>query len=664
MYSIILNPFPSGGSILHDPTKNIFVSAPKLVMEDNCAGSLEFDIPPDHALINDVKRLQCIVSVYRDGTEIWCGRPVEENTSFFGVKHVYCEGLLSALHDSVQPQAEYHDQSVSTWLGKLLGKHNSQISPTYRWRPYFDIGIVTVEDNLYRYTNYETTLQCINEKLISRIGGHLRMRRNNTSSQGYRYYLDYLKDYPKTSQQTIRFGQNLLDYAKNFDSSDFCTVLLPLGARLEGESGIDALEKYLDVASVNGGSLYVQNNALVNLYGKITKVVKWDDVTISSNLLSKARQYLNEMQYDNMQLEIKAVDFHLADPGVEAIDLLDEIRVVSEPHGLDRYFPVTKMEIPLDDPANMVLTLGNVVKTSLTSQNNSRMEQIKADIEAKTPASTVLKQAEARATQLITTGELGGNVVVLPNELYIADNTDITKAKKLWRWNIQGLGYSSNGRNGPFGLAMTMDGRINASYILTGTMYADRIKGGTLTLGGLNNTSGIMVVKDASGIIIGQWDSSGISIKRGTFSTESGGKKITLASGQMQILWGEEEIGNIGTNKIQGTQNQGLVFDLDPTGEYMAWAAKASNSESTYNIKLLYANKDIYNASNKKIYEAGMLTAGCPLNMNYYPFKNWKWTDADGSEISGSSTDMHVTNGSNNYVIHFYRGICTGWDWA
>lgn len=668
MYTIILNPYVSGGSILHDPKKNIFLTSPRLVMEENCAGSLEFDIPPDHPQINNVRRLKCAVSVYRDGEEIWCGRPVEEQTSFLGMKHVYCEGLLSALHDTIQEPGEYHDNSVTQWITTLLSRHRAQIDPTYHYRPFFYPGIIDVEDNLYRYTNYETTLECINEKLIERLGGHLRMRRYDTSTlQGYSFYLDYLKDYPKTSQQVIRFGQNLLDYVKNFDSADFCTVLVPLGATLEGESDIDALEKYLDVSSKNGGSIYVQNDSLVNLYGKIVKVVRWEDVTTASELLSKAKAYLAEMQYDNMQLEVTAVDFHLADSGVDAIDLLDEIRVVSPPHGLDRYFPVTRMEIPLDDPANMVLTLGSAVKTSLTTQTNSKAEQLKAQIDAKKPASTILKQAEARATQLITTGELGGNVITLPNEQYIADSTDIATAKRLWRWNINGLGYSSNGRNGPYSLAITMNGEINASFITTGSLSANRIYGGTLTLGGQDNKNGQIIVKDATNKTIGSWSSRGIEILRGSLSTENtesnGTRKAVINYGQMRIYWDDVKIGHVGANYMVGTKNQGIVFDLDPDGEYMTWAVKRTESE-TYKMKLTYASKDLYNSAGDKVYDADTLHVECPLNMCWHPLKNWQWVNGNNEEIAGSSSDMHVTNASGRaYVIHFYRGVCTGWEW-
>lgn len=531
MYTVRLN---YDKNLIHDPSIGLFLTNPHLVMEENCAGSFEFDMPPDHPQINAVKRLKCEISVYRDSEEIWAGRPVEETTNFYGVKHVYCEGLLSALFDTTQPPSERHDITVIDFMDAMLKIHNSQITPTYRWRPFFRAGIVTVKENLYRYTNFEETLTCINEKLVKRLCGHLRMRRKD-GNDPFNFLLDYLKDYPTQSTQVIRFGQNLLDYSKNFDASGLATVIVPLGARQE-EKDIEALEKYLDVASVNGGSIYVQDDALVELYGKIVKVVHWDDITTAKELLKKAKLYLSEMQYENMQLEVKAVDFHLADENVPAINLLDEIRVVSAPHGLDKFFPVTKLDIQLDQPENTIITLGTVVKTSLTTQTNDRSNEIKALVDSYVPPSEILTQAKNQATQLIESGALGGHVVVLPNEIYISDSDDISVAEKQWRWNLKGLGYRASKKD-EFGLAMTMDGSIVADYITTGLMSADRIRGGSLKLGGGSYKNGILYMYDADGVEIGRWSKGGLNVKKGTIT----GSTITVggqgnASGRLRIV--------------------------------------------------------------------------------------------------------------------------------
>lgn len=61
----------------------------------------------------------------------------------------------------------------------------------------------------------------------------------------------------------------------------------------------------------------------------------------------------------------------------------------------------------------------------------------------------VLEAAVEKATELLTEFN-GGYVVKKDGELFISDNADIDKAEHIWRWNINGLGYSSNGIKGPF----------------------------------------------------------------------------------------------------------------------------------------------------------------------------------------------------------------------
>ena len=88
-----------------------------------------------------------------------------------------------------------------------------------------------------------------------------------------------------------------------------------------------------------------------------------------------------------------------------------------------------------------------------------------------------LNEAVENATALIT-GANGGHVRFIYDannelsEIVIMDTTSTDTATKVWRWNSGGLGYSSNGYNGPYTLAITQDGAIVANFITTGTLDA------------------------------------------------------------------------------------------------------------------------------------------------------------------------------------------------
>ena len=302
MYSI----YADGVCIYNDvfSLDNMKVVNPKLTLEDSAAGSLEMTLPPTNAAYDTIVRMVTDISVKKNGEEIWAGRALSESRDFWNNRVLYCEGELAFFNDSVQPPAEYAGKSVREYLDQLIAVHNGQVGENRR----FAIGAVTVVDEAFPtyYTNYGKTLESLNA-LAEAYGGHLRVRK----ADGVRY-LDYLKDYPDTCSQVIQFGSNLLDFVRNWDSAEYATAIVPLGNRLD-DSPIEALDAYLTVESVNGGSLYVQSDEAVARHGWIAKTVNWDDVSDPQVLLEKAREYLADLQFDNLELELSALDLHYLD---------------------------------------------------------------------------------------------------------------------------------------------------------------------------------------------------------------------------------------------------------------------------------------------------------------------------------------------------------------
>ena len=107
-----------------------------------------------------------------------------------------------------------------------------------------------------------------------------------------------------------------------------------------------------------------------------------------------------------------------------------------------------------------------------------KLDQIQNEI-SDMPGS-ILEAAKENATNLINSG-FGGHVRVYPDRILIMDTKDEMTAKKVWQWNINGLGYSSRGINGPYETAITNDGRIVADFITTGTLTGNLVRGGEVT---------------------------------------------------------------------------------------------------------------------------------------------------------------------------------------
>lgn len=547
------------------------VISPKLTLEDNAAGSLTMKLPQKNVGYGSIARMTTDISVQKDGVEIWAGRVLSESMDFYNNRDLYCEGELAYFNDSTQPPAEFSGQSIRAYLEELIRVHNSKVGANRQ----FSIGAVTMVDENFPtyYTNNDKTLAILNT-LIEKYGGHMRVRKVD----GVRY-LDYLAEYPDTCSQVIQFGSNMIDFTKQWDSTEFATVIVPLGNRLD-DSPIEALDAYLTVESVNNGSMYVKSDEAFAAYGWIEKVVTWNDVSDPVVLLEKAKAYLRDLQFDNMELELSALDLHYLDVSIEAVKLLDEIRVISRPHGLDRMFPVTKLEIPLDNPDQTQFKLGTTVKTSLSSVNNQTSAAILQKIDDLPKAHSILKEAKENATHIMNMATTGYITITKDDygseTLYISNIRDYTKADKLWKWNMNGLGYSNDGGK-TFGLAITMDGSIVADYITTGVLNANVIRAGVLKdYGGnfsLDFTTGKLTMKKGS-INIGNGnftvdEEGNLYARRGTFAgTLSGAKgtfggQLVAASGDFKgVVQASDFLDRYGNSMMTGSKFSSDYLDL------------------------------------------------------------------------------------------------------
>lgn len=118
------------------------------------------------------------------------------------------------------------------------------------------------------------------------------------------------------------------------------------------------------------------------------------------------------------------------------------------------------------------LELGEQLSNFATQQLNVNKNIDKLKSENK----NLLNEAKEAATEMLKNA-LGGYVVKTQSEIFIMDTDDTATAERVWRWNLNGLGYSSTGINGPYETAITQDGTIVADFIKTGTMSLDRIEG-------------------------------------------------------------------------------------------------------------------------------------------------------------------------------------------
>lgn len=531
------------------PLEELRLVSPKLELADNSAGSFSFSMRPSNRGYDLIQKMITTITVYKNGVEKWSGRPLSVEEDFWKNRKVFCEGELAFLNDTSQPPAEYHNMTVRGMLAKFIEIHNSKVSDDKK----FTVGTVTVEDpndSLYRYTNFENTLECISDKLVNRLDGHIRIRKSN----GVRY-IDYLADSDHTTSQTIEFGKNLLDYNKTFKMEDYATVIVPLGERLD-ESPIEVLDAYLTVESVNDGSIYVKNEEGIAQFGWIEKIVHWDDVTEPARLLTKGRNYLSDLQFEDVSLEVKAVDLNIMDISAEDIDILDKVRAISKPHGMDRYFLVSKMSIPLDKPDDMTFTLGTTYTASLTAANNQASTEVNKKIENSIVTASGISKNQIsyynndiqRLTALMAQSFGSFKTEEKQDDgssiYYIHDKKELDESVKIWKYTADGFVVSDDGGQ-TWKAGLDASGNAVMNVLSAVGIQADWVKAGTI--------EGRVVAKDLvmqGGSIDITTDSEErdcIKLKYGDFSLELSPGSINVNSkfsdGQRQSC----SIGSLGS---------------------------------------------------------------------------------------------------------------------
>lgn len=666
---------------------------PKLDLSDNSAGSLEITLPIGNAGYKKLERLSSEIIVKRDQEEIWAGRIISEKINFQNSRVLTCEGEFAYFNDTTQPPTEYNEIDVYSFILALINEHNSKVEENKQ----FEIGSITVQETISRVTDNETTMEAFKDHLIDKLGGHMRVRRVYDEDGKLHKYVDYLKDYPNTNGQTIRFGENLLDFTRNWDMSEYATVLMPRGAKLD-ESPIESVDAYLDVSSVNGGSRYVTNEEGIKRFGWIELVVDFEDITEPEELLQKAKEYLEDEQFDDVVIDVSAVDLRYLSKDTLPINLLDNVRCISRPHGMDRIFPVTELSIQLDNPANSTYTLGDTSKEStLTASTRAANAEILERIKSIPNEKTILDKAQDNATSIINMATQGYITVIKnqngseylaissenANDAYYPSLHQWKPDTKLWKWSINGLGYSKDGGR-TFGTAITMDGAFVADFITTGNMSADRIrtgilqdekgntnwnlstgeidiKKGSITLGiSSEYPDGLFSVDDYGYLKCERGKIGGYAITAYSIYNDA----LTLDSFGLSFNDKAEKVGSFSTQYWNlSPSNKGICMAIEEDVSYIAWT-QYSSEYARHMTKMLYTSVDLETEDHDYIL-ANTITFGAEIDLSFsdrfiYRVRNTEYhniTLVDSDTGKPKLVRMQSADGNSHWDVYVCGGM-------
>ena len=371
--------------ILYDPRladEKLIVRDPSVKLAVSKAGEMSFTVDAEHPYLSNLRRMSGLVELL-DGTfPIYRGRITSDTKDFYGAHKIETEGIMAVLNDSIIPPFNFpedfaEDDSykaaaasgnvVDFFFRWILAQHNSQVSTEQQIKP----GVCTVTDSNNYITRsseeYATAMSTISDKLVeSALGGYLLIRYEDDGN-----YLDYYAALPLTNTQSVEFAENLLDISSETDGTNIYTAILPEGkdgltieAMPDGDLTDDLVKYGLTIYSKSG----------VATYGRITRHIKWDDVTVAANLQTKAKAALSDNGLSMPEtITCKAVDLGWQD-GIQHFRVGRMTALFSTPHGYSASYPLMELEPDILDPGNTQITLGATQQTYTGAQIDAKRE--------------------------------------------------------------------------------------------------------------------------------------------------------------------------------------------------------------------------------------------------------------------------------------------------
>ena len=346
---------------------------------------------------------------------------------------------------------------------------------------------------------------------------------------------------------TIRYAKNLTDLEEEYDELDRYTAIIPYW--MDTDSGECV---YGDQITARNGKLFSytwtnRNNVTItdengedfyfDYYESKAVTMDFTDEFQSrpskEQLEARAAAYLKSnkpwVPKENLEVDFVALwqteEYKNIAP-LERVGLCDTVRIIYTALGVDSTAKVIKVVWNALAERYNSIELGEA-KASFADTIMQSTEKIVED----RPTYSMMAEAIDKASELIR-GGTGGHVVMgvdaegKPNEIFIMDTEDVNTAVNVLRINMNGIGFSSNGVEGEYSTAWTLDGSFVADFITAGSMAANRIRTGTLA-----STDGSSY-----------WDLDGSELR---FYDKRFDSYVELDEGYIRFCHGDEQFGQL-----------------------------------------------------------------------------------------------------------------------
>lgn len=373
--------------------------------------------------------------------------------------------------------------------------------------------ISTSNTAYYENINMYKAIHDCDQSFLNRWGGEIQRRG---------YLLKILDKVGKDRGVQIKSCKNLKGFEANTNVDSITTRIKP-----KGNNGI-TIDGFIDSPIINN---YARAYTKEFTYNDV-KVKSADDETEGFSTLEEAQAELKrlaQLEYTENKVDIISADY--------TIDFVD----LSQTEEYKNYIKAERVYI--GDKVSVFeskLNINVVVRAIERNYNvlTQKVEEIKLsnkDIGRKSINDVMIdisKEIEKNDNSIekwiqsfINAGIKDSYVFYNKEELIVCDSPTIEEAIHVWRFNKNGLAHSANGYQGPYDIALTADGKVNANMILAGMLKGQYIDARNIT------------VPDGNGDI--------------TFSVSSDGK-VRINEGAIQL---DEE----GIQIFHKSQNESLV---------------------------------------------------------------------------------------------------------
>lgn len=418
--------------VLHEPlsSKTNKLTSGKINQGANKVDEFTFIISMQNSYYRKLKEIVNIIEVVNlyDDTIEFRGRILEISSEMDvgGVFHqeIICESQLGYLNDMTLMYEKFPNKGVEDYLRHVIDFHNQRVEPF----KHFKIGKVTVPnrtDKPYFFCSYETTWDCIKERIVGQFGGYLIMRAERDGN-----YIDYLETVGEHKKSPIQLGRNIKSASRNISLADMMTQIVPIGGDLDNgevETGSDVVRDQVTIGSVTGGPLYLSDTELIKEFGIIRKIVQWSEITDPYILKARGQQYLDNQKVALANWKVSVVDLALIDERYEKFKLYNYHPVLNAPISGIEELQIIEKEIDIINPQLVDLTIG-ADRLTLSSFQLQQQSAQKSMEKLLNDAEIARKQSEAEAaynTQLsLLTAEL--NQYIALSTSYANEINDLT----------------------------------------------------------------------------------------------------------------------------------------------------------------------------------------------------------------------------------------------